>query len=190
MTSSASAGEGKRGNPFAAFRLAKKTTPRPSIPVNLALSGSLHAEEPANHQPVPAFVTQHSGRRRSCGPEWPAEATASDQAGSGKGADRRSNAPRGKVDKALPVAGLPEKLGDAPLRLIIVGHNPSEHAWRTGHYYSNPNNRMWPLLIASGIAPDGVRYGASPTLLRLALPRASPWPWPARISTQQWLCTG
>eukprot|EP00873_Tetraselmis_striata_P018951 jgi/Tetstr1/439215/TSEL_027658.t1 len=165
LSASASAGEGKRGNPFAAFRLAKKTTPRPSSPVNLALSGSLNAQEPANHQPVPAFVTQHSGRRRSCGPEWPAEATASDQAGSGKGADRRSNAPRGKVDKALPVAGLPEKLGDAPLRLIIVGHNPSEHAWRTGHYYSNPNNRMWPLLIASGIAPDGVRSAEDDDLM-------------------------
>ena len=25
--------------------------------------------------------------------------------------------------------GLPEKLGDMPLRLILVGHNPSEHAW-------------------------------------------------------------
>ena len=25
--------------------------------------------------------------------------------------------------------GLREKLGDRPLRLILVGHNPSEHAW-------------------------------------------------------------
>ena len=25
--------------------------------------------------------------------------------------------------------GLPEKLGDRPLRLILVGHNPSDHAW-------------------------------------------------------------
>jgi len=25
--------------------------------------------------------------------------------------------------------GVPEKLGDHPLRLIIVGHNPSDHAW-------------------------------------------------------------
>lgn len=39
--------------------------------------------------------------------------------------------------------GLPEKLGDAPLRLIIVGHNPSEHAWKSGHYYSNPSNRYF-----------------------------------------------
>jgi len=52
MTSSASAGEGKRGNPFAAFRLAKKTTPRPSSPVNLALSGKL-----ASPNPPPACST-------------------------------------------------------------------------------------------------------------------------------------
>lgn len=31
--------------------------------------------------------------------------------------------------------GLLEKLGSSPLRLIIVGHNPSDHAWITGHYY-------------------------------------------------------
>ena len=37
--------------------------------------------------------------------------------------------------------GLPEKLRDRPLRLVIVGHNPSAHAWSSGHYYSNPSNR-------------------------------------------------
>lgn len=52
--------------------------------------------------------------------------------------------------------GLPEKLGDHPLRLIIVGHNPSDHAWRTGHYYSNPSNWMWRILIATRIAPGHV----------------------------------
>lgn len=52
--------------------------------------------------------------------------------------------------------GLPEKLGDQPLRLIIVGHNPSDHAWRTGHYYSNPSNWMWRILIATQIAPPHV----------------------------------
>lgn len=54
--------------------------------------------------------------------------------------------------------GLPEKLGSEPLRLIIVGHNPSEHAWSSGHYYSNPSNRMWSILIVTGIAPEGIRY--------------------------------
>lgn len=33
-----------------------------------------------------------------------------------------------------------------------IGHNPSEHAWHTGHYYSNPSNRMWRILEASGDA--------------------------------------
>jgi len=40
----------------------------------------------------------------------------------------------------MVLKGLPEKLGDLPLRMIIVGHNPSEHAWSSGHYYSNPGN--------------------------------------------------
>jgi hypothetical protein len=66
---------------------------------------------------------------------------------------------RGSVPRALSVptpaapTGLPEKLGTAPLRLIIVGHNPSAHAWQSGHYYSNPANRMWGILRATGIAP-------------------------------------
>lgn len=40
-----------------------------------------------------------------------------------------------------------------PLRVIIVGHNPSEKAWELGHYYGNPSNRMWKLLSAAGIVP-------------------------------------
>jgi hypothetical protein len=26
------------------------------------------------------------------------------------------------------------------LKLVIIGHNPSEHAYSTGHFYSNPTN--------------------------------------------------
>lgn len=40
-----------------------------------------------------------------------------------------------------------------PLRVIIIGHNPSEKAWELGHYYGNPSNRMWKLLSAAGIVP-------------------------------------
>jgi len=39
------------------------------------------------------------------------------------------------------------------LRLIIVGHNPSGTSWERGHYYANPVNRMWKLLILSGLTP-------------------------------------
>ncbi|CEG45810.1 Uracil-DNA glycosylase-like [Plasmopara halstedii] len=53
------------------------------------------------------------------------------------------------------------------LRLLIVGHNPSDHAWRTGYSYSNPTNRMWMLLTGTmspysweGIIPSSakIRY--------------------------------
>ncbi|GAB4814442.1 hypothetical protein N2152v2_001488 [Parachlorella kessleri] len=53
--------------------------------------------------------------------------------------------------------GLAEMLGDLPLRLVIVGHNPSDHAWSSGHYYSNPTNWMWRILKETGIAPPAVR---------------------------------
>jgi TDG/mug DNA glycosylase family protein len=33
-----------------------------------------------------------------------------------------------------------EKMGDLPLRLIIVGHNPSDHAWSSGHFYRCPGS--------------------------------------------------
>lgn len=42
-----------------------------------------------------------------------------------------------------------------------VGHNPSEHAFHIGHFYSNPSNRMWPILISTGIAPPGTTGGPS-----------------------------
>lgn len=40
---------------------------------------------------------------------------------------------------------------------IIVGHNPSAHAWQSGHYYSNPSNHMWRILAKAGIAPAGTK---------------------------------
>eukprot|EP00903_Cladosiphon_okamuranus_P009101 g8699.t1 len=57
-----------------------------------------------------------------------------------------------------PAKGLIEKYRSPgepewPLRVIIVGHNPSEKAWELGHYYGNPSNRMWKLLSAAGIVP-------------------------------------
>jgi G:T/U-mismatch repair DNA glycosylase len=40
-----------------------------------------------------------------------------------------------------------------PLRLWIIGHNPSELAASTGYYYGNPRNAMTRLLVESGIFP-------------------------------------
>ncbi|PSC69966.1 uracil-dna glycosylase superfamily [Micractinium conductrix] len=51
-------------------------------------------------------------------------------------------------------------MGDAPLRLVIVGHNPSQHAWQSGHFYSNPSNWMWRILRETGIAPPDRIRGA------------------------------
>ena len=67
---------------------------------------------------------------------------------------------RARSGRALPEGppkGLGPKFGKQPLRLLVVGHNPSAHAWATGHYYSNPSNWMWKILPESGIAPAWVR---------------------------------
>ena len=42
---------------------------------------------------------------------------------------------------------------EKPLRLIIIGHNPSQKSWEQGHYYANPSNRMWNILRECGIIP-------------------------------------
>ena len=47
------------------------------------------------------------------------------------------------------------------LRLLIVGHNPSEVAWKKGHYYANPNNWMWRILIETGIADKRFVFSAN-----------------------------
>jgi G:T/U-mismatch repair DNA glycosylase len=48
-------------------------------------------------------------------------------------------------------------LVEVPLKLIIIGHNPSEQSWTKGHYYANPSNRMWYLLGKAGIVPDAFK---------------------------------
>lgn len=38
------------------------------------------------------------------------------------------------------------------LELLVLGHNPSEHAWGSGYFYSNPSNRMWLLLTGQSLS--------------------------------------
>ncbi|OWZ01664.1 hypothetical protein PHMEG_00026906 [Phytophthora megakarya] len=51
------------------------------------------------------------------------------------------------------------------LRLLIVGHNPSDHAWKTGYSYSNPTNRMW-MLLTGTLAPHSWE-GVVPSTARI-----------------------
>lgn len=50
----------------------------------------------------------------------------------------------------LPCLHHPEK----PLKLLVIGHNPSNHSWASGFSYSNPSNQFWKLLVKGGIVPD------------------------------------
>jgi hypothetical protein len=49
---------------------------------------------------------------------------------------------------------------ERPLRAVLIGINPSEHAWQSGYLYSNPTNHMWRLLqgeVGGAVVPfDGV----------------------------------
>ena len=51
---------------------------------------------------------------------------------------------------------LKEKFGNRPLRLLFVGHNPGTHSWESGHYYSQPSNNFWRLVLESGIVEDSI----------------------------------
>ena len=42
-----------------------------------------------------------------------------------------------------------DHFSEGPLRLLLVGHNPSEHSWRTGWAYSNPSNAFWKLMCGA-----------------------------------------
>ena len=76
-----------------------------------------------------------------------------------KASTSAASQPGGGDGRTKPAGGLLPKLGSRPLRLILVGHNPSAHAWSSGHYYSHPGNRMWPILRETGIAPADLVRG-------------------------------
>jgi hypothetical protein len=50
---------------------------------------------------------------------------------------------------------------ETPLRLLIIGHNPSEHTWSTGFPYSNPSNRFWRLLAQGRVLPPQLPPGCA-----------------------------
>ncbi|OSX72802.1 hypothetical protein BU14_0403s0005 [Porphyra umbilicalis] len=66
--------------------------------------------------------------------------------------------PRGRPAASTGYAtpGHPE----APLRLLLVGHNPSAASWAAGHGYAHAGNRLWRLLAAGGIVPPSLAAAA------------------------------
>ena len=43
------------------------------------------------------------------------------------------------------------KIGDSPMHTLLIGHNPSNSTWETGHYFANPTNKFWQLITQSGL---------------------------------------
>uniref|UniRef100_K3X2B6 Uracil-DNA glycosylase-like domain-containing protein n=1 Tax=Globisporangium ultimum (strain ATCC 200006 / CBS 805.95 / DAOM BR144) TaxID=431595 RepID=K3X2B6_GLOUD len=65
------------------------------------------------------------------------------------------------------------------LRLLIVGHNPSDHAWTSEYKYhlaqlrcDNPSNRMWSLIVGNlhGLSWQGILPPDSPVAIQNAMP--------------------
>ena len=64
---------------------------------------------------------------------------------------------------------LAEKYGNLPLRLLLVGHNPSEHSWHSGHYFSQPSNNFWKLVTESGLLGPDVEANDDSMLERMQI---------------------
>ncbi len=79
------------------------SNPKQATPSNHTkdTGSSAHADTSSSH--VPASATPPQKRKRS----------------------RKAD----QLPSLQDAPGVPEKLGDQPLRLVIVGHNPSDHAW-------------------------------------------------------------
>ncbi len=67
-----------------------------------------------------------------------------------RGVRRRS---RDRI-RALPP--LPDHLAPG-LDIVFVGINPGERSARIGHYYGNPRNPFWRLLLEAGLTPRQLR---------------------------------
>eukprot|EP01138_Halocafeteria_seosinensis_P015929 gb/GECG01016256.1/.p1 GENE.gb/GECG01016256.1/~~gb/GECG01016256.1/.p1 ORF type:complete len:366 (+),score=31.96 gb/GECG01016256.1/:1-1098(+) len=64
---------------------------------------------------------------------------------------------------------------EIPLRLILVGHNPSEKAWEKGYYYANPGNAFMKLMRNDADADEH----DSPRVIPSHWPLESQDSWPA-----------
>jgi len=53
---------------------------------------------------------------------------------------------------------------ELPLKLLIIGHNPSEHSWASGFSYSNLSNNFWKLLVKGSIIPPEFTAADCPRL--------------------------
>jgi hypothetical protein len=87
---------------------------KPEPPASAALQPAKQeraAEQPAAAKRTAATQQRRAAAKRKAATLMKAEAT-----------------PLAAEGQPAP-AGVPELLGDAPLRLVLVGHNPSDHAW-------------------------------------------------------------
>lgn len=106
----------------------------------------LDGGSPAASRPPARQQLHGSGTPAAGGRSQQASHDAESPAGIGEAHDQKLQADGLRMASTVGVGGAassgsavglaPEKMGDAPLRLVIVGHNPSHAAWQRGHFYA------------------------------------------------------
>ncbi|KAF5840967.1 hypothetical protein DUNSADRAFT_14991 [Dunaliella salina] len=140
--------ENMASNPFEGFSFCQNTSVGPKS--GLTPSPSPSHKQPRAHHPAAESIPDSTPQKKRRGnPEYKGN-------GSGDQGLAQCLARETELKQRLG-GGLGEKLGGGsfPLRLIIVGHNPSEATWAASHVYAHKSNHMWRLLIQTGIAPPG-----------------------------------
>jgi hypothetical protein len=178
-----SSSSSRNENPFAQFRMAarKRSSKDSGRDDGEGIPGG-GGDEPLKRRPMASKVGKRSGSSgccesgtnkakeassspassSSCGTNHPLPDHEYDESGQvlafvGKGPnafrERWSSTCRECFEKSVRCPHHAE----VPLRLLILGHNPSELAWKTGISYGNPSNRFWSLLRESGTLPSDWR---------------------------------
>jgi thymine-DNA glycosylase len=123
------------GVAFSTASTATMLRPRPASPSSLSPSSSR--------------LSAPKRPRLSPGASASASASSSSSSSSSGGGGGGSKGGGGFLGELYSTVGRRER----PLRVLFVGHNPSEAAWKAGHYFANPSNRFWHLLRETKMIP-------------------------------------
>lgn len=131
--------------PAAARRLSPSTTSAASFTSSAMSSGttttttSVAAASSSMRRSGSSSGSSSSRRRRSCIADGVAatKRVRLTSLASSSASGSRSTKGDGFLGELYKTEGKSER----PLRVLFVGHNPSEAAWKAGHYFANKSNR-------------------------------------------------
>lgn len=175
--SSAASGSKRKGAPqdgtpapaAAATAAPAKAARRKTAPVAAAAAAPAKFKKPqAPVAPTLFFAPAEDATPAESLTAIPPAFVAPDGEGGGLWRERYASACAACFAARLPCPHFAER----PLRLLLIGHNPSTHAWTSGYPYSNPTNRFWKLMSAARLVPDIFKAAdadAAPSLLGMGI---------------------